>query len=422
MAETFRNRLQHAWNVFRNRDPTRQYWTDYEAYGVSYGRRPDRVRLNYGHERSIITALYNRISIDVANVEIQHVRLDDANRYVETIDSNFNRCLTLSANKDQTSKAFFQDVVLSMFSEGTVAIVPVDTDTNPDLSGSFNIESMRVGKVTQWWPDYVMVDLYNDRTGNHEEIIRSKVRTAIIENPLYAIMNEPNSTLARLIRTLSRLDTVDEQTASGKLDIIFQVPYTIKSDALRKRAEERRKDLEMQLTGSAYGIAYADATERITQLNRPAENNLQARAEYLTSMLYNQLGITQAVFDGTADEAAMLNYYATTIEPILSAIVLEMKRKFLTKTAITQKQSIVYFRDPFKLVPVSQIADIADKFTRNEILTSNEMRSVIGYKPVKDPRADELRNKNLNAAHDQLPVQLTGSNTEEGDRNQNGSI
>ncbi len=422
MAEiTFGERLQHAWNVFRNRDPTYRYW-DIGQYGYSYGRRPDRTRLNYGHERSIVTAIYNRISIDVANVEIQHVKLDENERYLETIHSNFNRCLTLSANKDQTSKAFIQDLVLSMFDEGSIAVVPVDTDTNPDLTGSYNIESLRVGRIREWWPDYVRVDLYNDRTGQHEEVVRSKKTTAIIENPMYAIMNESNSTLARLIRTLNRLDNVDEQTASGKLDIIFQVPYTIKSDALRKRAEDRRKDIEMQLTGSAYGIAYADATERITQLNRPAENNLQSRVEYLTNMLYSQLGLTQAVFDGTAEEAAMLNYYATTIEPILSAIVLEFKRKFLTKTAITQHQSIMYFRDPFKLVPVSQIADIADKFTRNEILSSNEMRAVIGYKPVKDARADELRNKNLNATHDQLPAQLSSTTTEEGEINQNGRI
>lgn len=388
----FMERLQHAWNAFLNGDePSYSY-----NIGTSYAFRPDRVRLTRGNERSIVNTMYNRIAMDVAAISIRHVRLDQNDRYVETINSKLNYALNTEANIDQTGRAFIQDVVLSMFDEGVVAIVPVDTDINPKLSGAFDILSMRTAKIVEWYPEHVRVRLYNDKTGRKEEITLPKKTVAIIENPLYTVMNEPNSTLQRLIRKLNILDAIDEQSGAGKLDLIIQLPYTIKTEARKKQAEERRRDIEQQLANTKYGIAYADATEHITQLNRSLDNNLMKQIEYLTSMLYSQLGLTEEVFNGKADEQTSLNYYSSTIEPILSAITSEMSRKFLTRTARTQRQSIVFFRDPFKLVPVSQIADIADKFTRNEVLSSNEVRAIIGFKPVDDERANELRNKNLN--------------------------
>lgn len=386
------SRLKHAWNAFMNRDPTE---VDYDI-GPAYYYRPDRPRLTRGNERSIVTAVYNRIALDVSDIDIRHVRLDPDGRYIEDIDSGLNNCLTVEANIDQTGKAFIQDVVMSMLDEGCVAIVPVDTTINPKVTGSYDINSMRTGKIIQWYPQHVKVRLYNDQNGRKEEVILPKSIVAIVENPLYAVMNEPNSTLQRLIRKLNLLDYVDEQTGAGKLDLIIQLPYVIKSNARRQQAEDRRADIERQLKDSKYGIAYTDGTERITQLNRPVENNLMKQIEYLTSMLYSQLGINQAVLDGTADEKTMLNYTNRSIGPIISAIVDEMKRKFLTKTARSQMQSIRYFKDPFKLVPVNEIAEISDKLTRNEIASSNEIRQIIGWKPSQDPAADELRNKNLN--------------------------
>ena len=386
------SRLKHAWNAFMNRDPTE---VDYDI-GPAYYYRPDRPRLTRGNERSIVTAVYNRIALDVSDIDIRHVRLDENGRYIEDIDSGLNNCLTVEANIDQTGKAFIQDVVMSMLDEGCVAIVPVDTTLNPKVTGSYDINSMRTGKIVQWYPQHVKVNLYNDKTGRKEEVTLPKSMVAIVENPLYAVMNEPNSTLQRLIRKLNLLDYVDEQTGAGKLDLIIQLPYVIKSNARRQQAEDRRADIERQLKDSKYGIAYTDGTERITQLNRPVENNLMKQIEYLTSMLYSQLGINQTVLDGTADEKTMLNYTNRSIGPIISAIVDEMKRKFLTKTARSQMQSIRYFKDPFKLVPVNEIAEISDKLTRNEIASSNEIRQIIGWKPSQDPAADELRNKNLN--------------------------
>lgn len=391
MDETFGTRLKHAWNVFMNRDPTLYY----RELGMGYSYRPDRPRFTRGNERSIVTSVYNRIALDVAAINIQHVRLDNDGRFLSVIESSLNRCLSLSANADQTGRAFLQDVVMSMMDEGCVAIVPVDTDDDPDMTGSYKIETMRTGKILDWYPEYVKVRVYNERTGRKEDILVSKSSVAIIENPLYAVINEPNSTMQRLIRKLNLLDVVDEQSSSGKLDLIIQLPYVIKTEARRQQAEQRRKDIETQLSGSKYGIAYTDGTEHITQLNRSVENNLMKQIEYLTSMLYSQLGITQSILDGTADEKTMLNYYNRTIEPIVSAIVDEMKRKFLTKTARSQLQSISFFRDPFKLVPVADLSEIADKFTRNEIMSSNEFRQIIGMKPSADPKADELRNKNL---------------------------
>ena len=388
----FTDRLQHAWNAFLNRDPTYEF----RDHGMISTYKPDRVRFTRGNERSIVTSVYNRIALDVSSIDINHAKLDENGRFKEIIQSGLNECLTLNANIDQTGKAFLQDVVMSMMDEGCVAIVPVDTTTNPTITGSFDINSMRTGQVIEWRPEFVKVRLYNDKTGQKEDILLPKKSVAIIENPLYAVINEPNSTMQRLIRKLNLLDVIDEQSGSGKLDLIIQLPYVIKSEARRQQAENRRKAIEMQLSGSKYGIAYTDGTEKITQLNRPAENNLMKQIEYLTSMLYSQLGITQSVLDGTADERTMLNYYNRTIEPIISAIVDEMKRKFLTKTARTQNQSIVYFRNPFKLVPINELAEISDKFTRNEIATSNEIRQIIGWKPSDDPGADELRNKNLN--------------------------
>jgi len=409
------SRLKNAWNAFRDKIPTSDY---YYHSGGSYGR-PDRVRLTRGNEKSIVTAIFNRIAIDVAGIDYRHCRVDEEERYKEEMPSRLNNCLKLEANKDQTSRAFFQDLVMSMFDEGSVAIVPVDTIGDPTKTGSYDIESLRVGKIVEWYPDMVKVELYNDRSGRKEQITISKSMTAIIENPLYAIMNEPNSTLQRLIRKLNILDAIDEQSGSGKLDLIIQLPYIVKSPARKAQAEQRRQDIETQLKGSKYGIAYTDGTEKITQLNRPVENNLMKQIEYLTSMLYSQLGITQSILDGSADEQTMLNYNSRTVEPIVSTIVDEMKRKFLTKTARSQLQTILFFRDPFKLVPVNQIAEIADKFTRNEILTSNEIRQVVGRKPSDDPKADQLINSNLNQSKDD--PRLTKSQPLEGkEENQNG--
>ena len=391
MEQSFGSRLKHAWNVFRSRDPT----SEFRDTGASYYNRPDRPRFTRGNERSITTSVLNRIALDASAIDILHVRLDKNGRFLEEINSGINNCLTLSANTDQTGRAFKQDVVMSMLDEGCVAIVPTDTTMSPKVTDSYDIETMRVGKIIQWRPQHVQVRLYNEQTGKKEEIWLPKKMVAIVENPLYAVMNEPNSTMQRLIHKLGLLDITDEQTASGKLDLIIQLPYVIKTDARRQQAENRRKDIEMQLAGSKYGIAYTDGTEKITQLNRSLENNLMKQVEYLTNQLYSQLGITQTILDGTADEKTMLNYYSRTIEPIVSAIADEMKRKFLTKTARTQNQSIEFFRNPFKLVPVNDIAEIADKFTRNEIMTSNEIRQIVGMKPSDDPKADELRNSNI---------------------------
>ncbi len=397
---TLGSRLKNAWNAFFSRDPTENYRYD---IGASYSYRPDRPRFTRGNERTIITSIYNRIALDVAAIDIKHVRLDENDRYVEDIDSYFNDCLTLEANIDQTGRAFIQDAVMSMFDEGCVALVPVDTTIDPYKTNSYDILSIRTGKILEWYPAHVKVRVYNERTGKKEDIVVAKRTVAIIENPLYAVINEPNSTMQRLVRKLSLLDAVDEQSSAGKLDLIIQLPYIIKTDARRQQAEARRKDIENQLNGSKYGIAYTDGTERITQLNRPIENNLMKQIEYLTSMLYSQLGITQTVLDGTADEKTMLNYYSRSIEPIVSAIVDEMKRKFLTKTARTQRQSILFFRSPFKLVPVNDLAEIADKFTRNEIMTSNEIRQVIGMKPSSDPKADQLVNSNISQPAEAVP-------------------
>lgn len=391
MENTISSRLKHAWNAFLNRDPT----DIYRDRGSGYSYRPDRLRLARGNERSIATSIYNRIAMDAAAISIRHIRLDNSDRYISTMASGLNDCLSLEANIDQTGRGLIQDVVMSMLDEGAVAIVPVDTTFNPGVTNSYDILSMRTGKILEWYPAHIKVQVYNERTGRKEDIVVPKSTAAIIENPLHAIMNEPNSTMQRLIYKLSLLDAVDEQSSSGKLDLIIQLPYVIKTEARRTQADNRRKDIEAQLAGSKYGIAYTDGTERITQLNRPIENNLMKQVEYLTNMAYGQLGITQSVLDGTADDKTMLNYYNRTIEPILSTIVDEMKRKFLTKTARTQLQSIAFFRDPFKLVPVAAISEIADKFTRNEIMSSNEIRQVIGMKPSDDPKADELRNKNL---------------------------
>lgn len=390
MEMSFGSRLKHAWNAF-----TGNVQMNYRDLGMSHSYRADRPRMSRGNERSIVTSVYNRIALDVAALNVQHVRLDENGRFLSVIDDGLNNCLTLEANVDQTARSFVQDVVISMFDEGSVAIVPVDTTTDPNVSGSYDIQSLRVGQILDWYPQHIRARVYNEQTGRKEDIVVPKSAVAIIENPLYAVINEPNSTMQRLIRKLNLLDVIDEQSGSGKLDLIIQLPYVIKTEARRQQAENRRKDIESQLSGSKYGIAYTDGTEHITQLNRSVNNNLMSQIEYLTSMLYSQLGITQSILDGTADEKTMLNYNNRTIEPIISAIVDEMKRKFLTKTARSQRQSISFFRDPFKLVPVNEIAEIADKFTRNEIMTSNEIRQVVGMKPSDDPRADELRNKNL---------------------------
>lgn len=407
------SRFKRAWNTFFNRDPTHSY----NDTGPGYFYRPDRTRFSRGNERSIVTSVYNRISLDGAAISIQHVRLDENERYISNVSSKLNNCLTLEANLDQTARAFRQDVIMSMLDEGCIAIVPVETTDNPEETGGYDILSMRVGKILEWYPQHVKVRVYNEWTGKKQDITVPKSTVAIVENPLYAVINEPNSTMQRLIRKLNLLDVVDEQSSSGKLDLIIQLPYVVKTEARRQQAENRRKDIENQLSGSKYGIAYTDGTERITQLNRSVENNLMKQIEFLTSMLYSQLGITQSVMDGTADEKTMLNYNNRTIEPIVSAIVDEMKRKFLTKTARSQSQSIMFFTDPFRLVPVDNIAEIADKFTRNEIMTSNEFRQIIGMKPSDDPRADELRNKNLSEPGGEKTEQIKSQ-----EENQNGEI
>lgn len=403
------DRLQHGWNAFVNNGPI----TQYRDVGTSYSYRPDRPRLTRGNERSIVTSVYNRIALDGAAIDIIHARLDDNGRFIEEIDSGLNNCLTVEANIDQTGRALKQDIIMSMLDEGFIAIVPVDTTFNPNITGSYDILSMRVGKIVEWYPAHVKVRIYNERTGQKEDVVLPKKMVAIVENPLYAVINEPNSTMQRLVRKLNLLDVIDEQSGAGKLDLIIQLPYVIKTEQRRQQADKRRADIEKQLSGSKYGIAYTDGTERITQLNRPVDNNLMKQIEYLTSMLYSQLGITQSILDGTADDKTMLNYYNRTIEPIVSAIVDEMRRKFLTKTARTKKQSILFFRDPFKLVPVGELAEIADKFTRNEIMSSNEFRSIIGMKPSSDPKADELRNKNLSAPTEGGSEIQNGVETEE---------
>ena len=397
MKETLKNRLTHAWNALTNKDPTR-----YIDKGAGYSYRPDRTRLTRGNERSIITSVYNRIAMDVASISINHVRVDDNDRFLSIINSSLNECFSVGANIDQTGRAFIQDVVMSMLDEGSVAIIPIDTSFDPKISDSYDILSMRTGKVVAWYPLYVKVRVYNDTTGMHEDIDVPKNVVGIIENPLYSVINESNSTMQRLVSKLNLLDSIDQQSGSGKLDLIIQLPYVIKTAARKEQAEQRRKDIEDQLTGSKYGIAYTDGTEKVIQLNRPVENNLMGQIQFLTSLLYSQLGITQSILDGTADETTMNNYYNRSVEPFLSAIVDEAKRKFLTKTARTQKQSIRYLRDPFKLVPVTQLADVADKFTRNEILSPNEVRGIVGYKPSADPQADELRNRNLNQKDGQV--------------------
>lgn len=401
------SRLKQAWDVFRNKEPTDVY----RNIGPGSSYRPDRPRFSRGNERSTVTSLFNRIALDVAALTVNHCRLDHNGRYVETINSPLNNCLTIEANLDQTGRAFLQDVVMSMLDEGCVAVVPVVTDIDPSMSGSFDIHELRTGKILEWYPQHVKVRVYDERSGERRDIIVPKKTTAIIENPLYAVVNEPNSTLQRLMRKLALLDLVDEQSSAGKLDMIIQLPYVIKSEARRAQADQRRKDIETQLAGSKYGIAYTDGTEKITQLNRPLENNLLKQIEYLTDLLFSQLGITKGILDNTANEETQLNYQASIIEPIISAIVDEMKRKFLTKTARSQKQTIKFFKDPFKLVPVSKIATIADTFTRNEIMTSNEVRQVMGMKPSDDPKADQLRNSNLNhpdeGAGDMMPNEET---------------
>lgn len=402
MEQSLGSRLRHAWNAFRNRDPT----PNYADIGTAYYRRPDRIHLTRGNERSIVTSVFNRIALDVSAIGIKHCRIDENGRYLYDMKSGLNNCLNLSANTDQTGRAFMQDVVMSMLDEGCVGLLPIETDLNPKVTQSYDVLSMRTCKIIEWRPAHVKVRVYNEETGKKEEIIVPKSMIAIVENPLYAVINEPNSTMQRLMRKLSLLDVTDEQTASGKLDLIIQLPYVIKTEARRQQAENRRKDIEMQLSGSKYGIAYTDGTERITQLNRSLENNLMKQVEYLTNLLYSQLGITQAVLDGTADEQTMLNYYSRTIEPIVSAIADEMKRKFLSKTARSQLQTIAFFRDPFKLVPINNIAEIADKFTRNEILTSNEIRQIIGMKPSEDPKADELRNSNIAQSKEEGAAEL----------------
>lgn len=408
MDYSISTRFKNAWNAFRNKDPSSF------NNGMGFSVRPDRARLTRGNEKSITTSIYNRIALDVSSINIQHVRLDDNGRYREIIDSKLNSCLTLEANIDQTNRAFIQDVVISMFDEGAVAVIPVDTTIDPKITDSYDIITMRTGKILEWYPEKVKVRVYNDRTGLKEDLIMLKKNVAIIENPLYAVINEPNSTMQRLIRKLNLLDVIDEKSASNKLDLIFQLPYTVRTETKRSQAEKRRGDLEQQLAESKYGIGYIDSTERVIQLNRPVENNLMSQIEYLTSMLYSQLGINQGVLEGTADSKAMSNYYDRTIEPIVSAIVDEMKRKFISKTARTQGQSIMYFRDPFKLVPILDLAEMVDKFTRNEVMTSNEFRQVIGMKPSNDPNADKLLNKNLKQTNSgAIPTTSSEINNEE---------
>lgn len=413
MKETIGSKFKRAWNIFMNRDPTSYQEASY--FGSSYGYRPDRIRMTRGHERSIVTAICNRIALDVSAISLVHARVDENGHFLEYIDDTLHQCLTVEANLDQTGRALRQDIVMSMLDEGCVAVVPVEADFDPDENSSYKIYSLRTGKILEWMPQHVRVRLYDERTGRFEEVVVAKKYTAIIENPLFAVMNEPNSTMQRLIRKLNILDAIDEQSGSGKLDLIIQLPYVIKSQARKEQAEQRRRDIEQQLSGSKYGIAYTDGTEHITQLNRGVENNLMSQIEYLTKMLYSQLGITESVMDGTANEETMLNYHNRTVEPILSAIADEMTRTFLTKTARTQKQAIAFFRDPFKLAPVSQIAEIADKFTRNEIMTKNEFRSIIGMRPSDDPRADELRNSNINQADEESAVLEDVAETQNGE-------
>ena len=417
MENSFSSRFRKAWNVFmNNRDPT------YRDLGANYSYRLDRPRFSRGNERSIVTALYNRMALDVSAITIQHVQLDEDGRFISVVNSGLNNCLTLEANIDQTGRAFIQDVVISMLDEGCVAIVPTDTDIDPQDTSAFDVLTMRTGKVLEWYPAHVKVRVYNERIGEKKDIILPKNKVAIIENPLYAVVNEPNSTMQRLIRKLNLLDAIDEQSGSGKLDLIIQLPYVIKSEARRQQAEDRRKDIEMQLAGSKFGIAYTDGTERITQLNRPVDNNLMKQIEYLTSMLYSQLGITQSVLDGTADEKTMLNYTSRAIEPIISAIVDGMKRVFLSKTARSQNKSIAFFRDPFRLAPINDLAEIADKFTRNEIMSKNEIRQVIGMKPSKDPKADQLINSNISQSTDPAkPVNGKAEEIKEEGESQNGA-
>lgn len=394
-------RLQHGWNAFIGRDPTKERNNyDYSWYG-GHSIRPDRTVLSLGNDRSVVNAVYNRIANDVAQINLLHAKLDENGKYVETIDDELNKRMTLEANVDQTGRAFILDVVLSMFDEGVVAVVPVSTDNNPDFTDTYDIFSMRTGKIVEWFPDRVRVRLYDERDGQYKEITCPKTSIAIIENPFYSVMNEPNSTAKRLVRKLNLIDIMDEQNSSNKLDLIVQLPYVIKTDARRQQAEHRRKDIEQQLTGSKYGIAYTDGTEKIIQLNRPVENTLASQVKDLRADLYSQLGITQAILDGSASEQELLNYYTRTVEPVLAAIADEFKRKFLSQNQRTRRHSIWFFRDPFKLVPVDKVADIADKFTRNEILSSNEVRAIVGYKPVNDPAANELRNKNLNQSADE---------------------
>lgn len=426
------NRIKNGWNAFvNNRDPTA--YESYEPYASSsYYYRPDRVRLTRGNERSIVTSLYNRIALDVSSLTFRHVRLDENDRLKEYVDTGLDYCLSTEANIDQTSRAFIQDIVLSTLDEGVIAVCPIDTNRDPTITGSYDIETMRTGKIVEWKPRFVKVRVYNDRTGNKQDIWFPKESVAIIENPFYAVMNEPNSTLKRLIEKLNILDAIDKQSGSGKLDMIVQLPYTIRSQARRDQAETRRKDIESQLTGSKYGIAYMDATEKITQLNRPVENNLLKQIEYLTSMLYGQLGFHQSILDGTADEKTMLNYTNTIIKPFANVIVDSMKRSFLTKTARSQKQTIMYFTEPFSLVPVNDLAEIADKFTRNEIMTSNEIRQVIGLKPSDDPKADQLVNSNISQpdekTEDQQPKVPPDKKSSKGkeekikEENQNGEV
>lgn len=409
MELSIMSRLKHSWNAFMNRDPT----YDYIDTGPGYSHRPDRPRMTNGNERSIVTAIYNRIALDVSSIDVNHCKIDENGRFVEIIDSSLNKCLTLEANLDQTGRAFMQDVVMSMLDEGCVAVVPVETSSDPSITSGYNILSMRTGKIIEWYPKHVKVRLYDERDGVKKDIKLPKKDVAIIENPLFAVINEPNSTMQRLVRKLNLLDVIDEQSGSGKLDLIIQLPYVVKSPAQMERAEKKRKDIEEQLMGSKYGIAYIDSTERITQLNRPIENNLLKQIEYLTEMVYSQLGITQSILNGSASEQELLNYQSHTIEPIISAIVDEMKRKFLTKTARSQSQTIKFFKDPFKLVPINSIATMADKFSRNEILSANEIRQIIGIKPSDDPKADELRNSNMPQEEDRP------ANVEENPMNKN---
>lgn len=414
-------RLKHAFNAFMNRDPT------FSPQGYSYSTNPDRPRFSRGNERSIVTSVCNRIALDVAAITINHTRVDENGKFLEIIDDGLNKCLSLEANVDQTARAFIQDIVISMFDEGSVAMVPIDMILKKD-SSSFDVESMRTGEILEWYPSDVKVRVYNDKLGKKEDIIVPKKRTGILENPLYAVMNEPNATMQRLIRKLNILDAIDNQSGSGKLDLIIQLPYATRNELKKREAEERRKSIEDQLTGTKYGIAYIDATEHITQLNRSVDNNLLTQIEYLTDQFYSQLGITKEVMDGTADEKTMQNYYSRSIEPIVSVIVDESKRKFITKTARSQGQSISYFMNPFRMIPISNIADIADKFTRNEILSSNEVRALVGYKPSKDPKADQLINSNISQAKNsnENENQETNSpdnndiNNEKGGENQNG--